>query len=131
MEINPIFDDIELNKIDKNFILIDNKTKNKIYNDNSLPNNFCTNLLINLKSKKSSSLDVADILPILRIILDDKQSIDYLYKNYYHNDYSTNNKINYFKILYDKIIKNNNRNFILIKDPVEDFSLSWLMHLYH
>jgi hypothetical protein len=126
MEINPIFDDIELNKIDKNFILIDNKTKNKIYNDNSLPNNFCTNLLINLKSKKSSSLDVDDILPILRIILDDKQSIDY-----YHIDNYTNTKINYFKILYDRIIKNNNRNFILIKDPVEDFSLSWLMHLYH
>ena len=131
MEINPIFDDIELNKIDKNFILIDNETKNKIYNKNLLPNNFCKNLLINLKSQKSKNLDISDIIPILRIILDDKLSINYLYNNYYHVDYFTKNKINYFKNLYDKIIKNNDKSFILIKDPVEDFALSWLMYLYH
>ena len=131
MEINDIFDDIKLNLIDKNFILINNETKNKIFNKNQLPNKLCTNLLKNLKSNKSINLDISDILPILRIILDDKESIDYLYKNYYHIDYYTNNKINYFKNLYNKIYVNNDKNFIFLNDPVKDLALSWLMYLYH
>jgi hypothetical protein len=131
MEFNPIFDDIELNKIDKNFIVIDNETKIEIYNKHLSPNKLCNNLLINLKSQKSCNLDISDIVPILRIILDDKESINYLYNNYYHIDNYTKKKINYFKDLYNKIIKNTDKNFTLIKDPVEDFALSWLMYLYH
>lgn len=131
MELNTLFDDIELYKIDNNYILIDNEIKNKIYNKNLLPNKLCINLLINLKSKNSYNLDVNDILPLLRIILDDKESINYLYNNYYHIEKNSTNKINYFKNLYDKIIKNKEKNFVLINDPVKDFALSWLMYLYH
>jgi hypothetical protein len=135
MEKNPLFDDIKLNNIDKNLSLIPEDIKKKIYNDHFKliiqSRELCDLLLIELNSDKCINLDISDLFPLLSNVLINEYAIEYLYNNYYHYDESTKKKNNYFKKLYDKIIKNNNRNFILIDNPIEDFALSWLMYMYH
>lgn len=135
MEKNPLFDDIELNNIDKKILLIPEDVKKKIYNDHFKliiqSRELCDLLLIELKSKKSNNLDISDLFPLLSNVLLNEYAIEYLYNNYYYYDESTKEKNNFFKKLYDKIIKNNGKNFILIDDPIKDFALSWLMYMYH
>lgn len=41
----------------------------------------------------------------------------------------TNDKI--FKNIYNKHITRGEKNFVLIKDPIESMALYWLMYLYH
>ena len=135
MEYNPIFDDKELNKLDRNLTLIPYDIKKDIYINYFQPiinaKKICDKLFYELKSINSKKLNIIDILPLLYLILNNKYAIDYLYNNYYYYDEYSNTKINIFKNLYDKIIINNNRNFILLSDDVKDFAQSWLMYLYH
>ena len=135
MQINPLFDDIDLNKFEKNLTLIPDDIKREIYEDYFEPiikaRKLCDELVFQLNSINSIKLNIIDILPLLNLVLENKYAIEYLYNNYYYKDTITGEKINYFKILYEKIIKNKDKNFILINNPIEDFALSWLMHLYH
>ena len=130
-----LIDDKELHNFDKKLYLIPNDIKQKIYYDYFDPiikaHKLADELILQLKSKNSIKLDIIDILPLLNLVLENEYAIEYLNKNYYHLDTYLYQKINYFKKLYDQIIKRKIKNFILIDDPIQDFALSWLTYLYH
>jgi hypothetical protein len=135
MQFNPLIDDKILNNIDKNFQIIPDSIKTKIYSEHYEPilngKKLGDDLIVKLKSHNSCNLNIVDICPILTIVLDNKYAIDYLIENYLYIDEHTGKKYNYFKILYNQIIINNKKNFINISSDIEDFALSWLMYLYH
>jgi len=135
MQKNPLFDESEVTNFNKNLLLkIPDDIKKDIYIQYFEPiidaQELCNLLLNELKSEKCIKLDISDLFPLLKKVLDNKYSIEYLYNNYYYYDEYTKKENNYFKQLYN-FYKNNGKNFILIKDPIEDFALSWLMYLYH
>ena len=126
-EKNKIIENIELNKFEKNLFLLPDDLKKHIYKlffePTLLAYEIVNNFLEKLESKKSIVLDISDILPLIEIILNNNLCIQKLYYSYFIIDPYTKFKINYFKILYDKIIKNNKRNFILLNKK-EDLALS-------
>jgi len=128
------FHDVELNNIDKNFYLLPDDLKRNIYIEYFEPTikaQELSNKLITLLSTKSSREgDIEPIVPILTLILDNQYAIEYLLENYFFYDEHTNKKRNLFKILYEKIIINKERNFINF-DIVNDFAQSWLHIMYH
>jgi hypothetical protein len=131
MDLNKIFDDKELNKIDKNLSLLPDDLKCDIFQKYFYPNRLVLDLLEELNSNRCHRLNYEKLLPLLTNVLQDKLAIDYLYNNYTFR-YSENCiSVNCFKQLYDQIIINNNRNFVLIENPIGDFCLSWLMRMYH
>jgi len=129
--IEKVFNDKELNKIDSNFTLIPEDIKIDIFKKYLYPNRLVLDLLEELESHESKTLNIINLVPILRNVLKDRLAIDYLLENYiyicsYYDDY----RENIFKRLYNDIIIEKKKYFILIKDPVEDFSLAWVFHMY-
>lgn len=123
----------ELIKLEKNIELLPNDIKKKIYYEYFYPNEpkvvaikLSNNLFIELNSKLSKSLNIINVVPLLEKILENEYAIDYLC----NNPNSTNEMFDIFKNLYDKIIKNNNKNFIRL-NKINDLALSLLFTLYH
>jgi hypothetical protein len=128
--IAKIFDDKVLNELDPNLTLLPDKLKSDIYEKYFYPKRIVKALLEELESHESKILNIINLLPILRDVLKDELAIAYLLENYlyicpYH-DY----KKNIFKALYDDIIVNKIKHFVLIEDPVEDFALTWVHYMY-
>jgi hypothetical protein len=128
--INIIFNDEELNKIDSNLCLLPDELKRDIVEKHFYPNRLVVDLLKELESHESKTLNIINLLPILRKVLEDPLAIAYLLENYIYTSPYYNYKKNIFKELYDSIIINKNKTFVLIEDPVEDFALNWLFTMY-
>jgi hypothetical protein len=107
--------------------------KRDIYEKYFYPNRLVLDLLEELQSNYCQRLDIIHLLPILRNVLEDKLAIDYLLKEYeyiYPGVPPPYYKQNIFKNLYNDIIINKRKYFILLKDPIEDFALSWVHFMY-
>lgn len=130
-EINKIFDDEKLNKIDPNLCLLPDELKRDIYEKYFYPNRLVLDLLEELESHESKTLNINNLFPILRQVLQDPIAVKYLLENYlYMSPYYNNYNKNIFKDLYDDIIINKIKHFVLITDPVEDFALTWVFRMY-
>ena len=86
----------------------------------------CDELLKELDSKSSKLLEPINLIPIVKKVLENERAIKYLCDD----ENSSNNKCVIFKYLHDKLIIKNGKNFIHL-NKIEDFSLSYLYHLYH
>jgi hypothetical protein len=86
----------------------------------------CEELLLELDSRCSTYLDITNLIPIIEKVLKNECAIKYLCNIENSND----KKCKIFKYLYNKLILNNEKNFICL-DKIEDFSLSYLFYLYH
>jgi hypothetical protein len=129
-QIEKIFDDEELNKIDPNLSLLPYDLKRDIYEKYFYPNRLVLDLLEELQSKDCRQLNIINLVPILRNILQDELAVDYLLENYLYICSYSGYKTNYFKQLYNEIIVNKVKYFVLIDDPIEDFALSWIFYMY-
>lgn len=154
-----LLDDVELHEIDINFYTISEETKNElfqkyisdeIHNERNIQEQekkypifhipiselkhnhirICNELLLELNSKKSIQLDYDNLVPLLEIVLNNKKSVHYLSTHYFYT-FPCGTKTNLFHNLYEKIIIKKEKNFVKIENPLSDFSLSWLMFMYH
>ena len=91
----------------------------------------CNELLNEINSCESHKLEITNLAMILDKVLKNKFAVNYLYDNYYYTNSSNGRKHNIFKIYYDKLIINKEKNFIYFENIVNDFSLSWLHYIYH
>jgi hypothetical protein len=128
--IEKIFNDKELNKIDPNFAIIPEDIKVDIFEKYLYPNRIVLDLLEELESHESKTLNIINLVPILRNVLNDSLAIKYLLNNYIYICPYNNYFKNYFKMLYEDIIINKKKCFILVQDPIEDFSLTWVHYMY-
>jgi hypothetical protein len=129
-KIDKIFNDIELHKIDPNLCLLPDDLKRDIIEKYLYPNRLVLDLLEELNSHECKTLNTVNLLPILQKVLKDELAIQYLLENYlYICPYSENRK-NIFKSLYNDIIVNQVKHFVLIHDPIENFALTWLITMY-
>lgn len=128
--IEKVFNNIELNKIDPNLALIPEDIQLDIFEKYFYPNRLVLDLLEELESHESKTLNIINLVPMLRNVLKDSFAIEYLLNNYMficpYNNYSKN----YFKMIYEEIIINKKKCFVLVKDPVEDFALTWVHYMY-
>jgi hypothetical protein len=129
-EIKNIFDDEKLHEFDSNLTLIPDELKNDIYEKYFYPIRIVKVLLEELESHESKILNIINLLPILRIVLKDEIAVNYLYKNYLYISPYHDYKKNIFKELYDDIIINKIKHFVLVEDPVEDFALTWVFTMH-
>jgi hypothetical protein len=130
-EIEIIFNDKKLNNFDNYLTLIPDDVKRNIYENFFSPKKLINELLDELNSISCKQLEIKKIVPLLKIVLENKMAFDYFYNQYYYLCPYSNKKSNFFRLLYDQIILKKKKNFIKIQDPLEDFCLSWLMYLYH
>ena len=129
-QIEKIFNDIELHKLDPNLCLLPDDLKRDIYEKYLYPNRLVLDLLEELNSHECKTLNIINLHPILQKVLKDELAIEYLLENYlYICPYSEYRK-NIFKSLYDDIIINKKKHFVLIEDPIEDFALTWICIMY-
>ena len=129
-KIDSLFDDKEINKIDPNFCIIPDELKRDILIKYIYPNRLVYDLLEELESNESKTLNIIHLLPILRNVLQDKLAVEYLLQNYLYTCPYQNIKSNIFKNLYEDIIIYKNKHFVLLNDPVEDFALTWVHYMY-
>lgn len=128
--IDKIFNDKELHKIDHNLCLLPYDLKRDIYEKYFYPNRNVKDLLEELESHRCQTLDITHLIPILKNVLEDELAIDYLLNNYVYKCTYYDSETNIFKNLYNDIMIKNKKHFILIKDPVEDFALTWVFTMY-
>ena len=128
--ITKIFDDEKLHALDPNLTLLPHELKRDIVEKYFYPNRLVLDLLEELESHECKTLDIIHLLPILRDVLKDELAITYLLENYIYICPYHNYKTNIFKELYDDIITNKIKHFILLDDPVEDFALTWVFTMY-
>lgn len=96
-------------------------TKYEIFCNYIKPDMILTELNQILNSKDSRKLNPKPLYYYLKnIVLSNSIVVENLINN---------NKI--FNIIYDKHITKKEKNFVLIKDPIESMALAWLMYLYH
>ena len=129
-EIKKIFDDEKLHELDSNLTLLPEDLKHDIFEKYFYPNRLVVDLLKELESHESKTLNTINLLSILRQVLHDPLAVDYLLENYIYTCPYSNYKKNIFKQLYNDIIINKIKHFVLIKDPVEDFALTWIFIMY-
>jgi len=134
---NKIFDDKELNEFEKKLFIIPDDIKKNIYYDYFYPNEprviaskLCDELLNEIDSFKHTTCNTTKLSLILTKVLENNLAIEYLYNNYCYYDKYNNTKRNYFRIVYDKIIINKEKNYINFNE-VDDFALSLLSYIYH
>jgi hypothetical protein len=130
IEIKKLFDDKVLNELDPNLTLLPNELKRDIFEKYFYPNRLVLDLLDELQSHECKLLDTKNLVPILGNVLKDNLAVKYLYENYIFKLPSSSYKQNIFKKLYDDIIVNKIKYFVLITDPVEDFALMWVFTMY-
>jgi hypothetical protein len=159
MDSFQLLDDIELHEIDVNFYTIQEETKNKLFSNFIIEEinhekqieeqetkypvfqipiselkkkhiRLCNELLLELDSTKSINLDYENLVPLLKIVLNNKKSVKYLQGKYFYT-YPCSTRKNLFRDLYEKIIIKKEKNFLKIDNPLSDFALSWLMSMYH
>jgi hypothetical protein len=86
----------------------------------------CDKLFVELDSESSKLLDTSNLIPIIQKVLENERAIKYLCDD----ENSSDTKCKIFKYLHNKLIIKNKKNFIHL-NKIEDFSLSFLFHLYH
>jgi hypothetical protein len=95
--------------------------QNTIHYEHVRPDLILTELNQILKSEESKKLNCEALYYYLKnVVLTNPIVVENLISN---------DEI--FKIVYDKHITREEKNFVLIKDPIESMAQSWLMYLYH
>jgi hypothetical protein len=129
-KIDKLFNDKKLNELDPNLCLLPDDLKRDIFENYFYPNRLVLDLLEELNSHECKTLNTIKLVPILKNILEDKLAIQFLLENYLFVRPFSNIKKNIFKYLYDDIIINKNKHFVLIENPIEDFALMWVCTMY-
>lgn len=95
--------------------------KNKIHYELVRPDLILIELNQILKSEESQELNCEPLYFYLKNIV---LTHPIVVENLISND-------EIFKYIYNKHITKQEKNFVLIKDPIKSMALSWLMYLYH